>query len=67
MGHTGRERGKVAIQAAARYMQDMNVYRYELLLLPIRVDLHCTSVAVDMVALPIIFFDSTHEGGSEHI
>ena len=65
--HRDRERGKLAMQAAVRYIQDMDVYQYELLLIPIRVGLHWTSVAVDMVTRQIRYLDSNHEGGSEHI
>ena len=47
----------MAIQAAARYTQELDVYQYELLLIPIRVGLHRTSAAVDMVARQIKYLD----------
>ena len=55
------------MQAAARYTKDLDVYLYELLLVPLRVGPHWTSVVVDMATQQIRYLDSTQEGGSEHI
>ena len=65
--HTDTERGKMAMQAAARYTHYLDVYQYDLLLIPVRVGPNNTSVAVDMATLQIRYLDSTHEWESEHI
>ena len=48
---------------AKRYTQGIDIYQHELIMLPIWIDKHWTSVAIDMVTKQIRYLDAVYEGG----
>ena len=52
---------------AKRYTQGIDTYQYKLIMLPIRIDNHWTSVAINMITKQIRYLDTIHEGGSDVI
>ena len=64
----GGRRGRSTQQnkdAARRYTQGIDIYQYDMILIPIWIDKHWTSVAIDTAKKQIRYLDTVYEGGSE--
>ena len=63
-GGPGRT-ARVGKSDANRYTQGIDIYQYEMLLVPIWIDKHWSSIAIDTAKKQIRYLDTIYEGGSE--
>ena len=48
-----------------RFTQGIDIFQYKMIMLPIWIDKHWTSVAVDMITKKVRYLDTVYEGGGD--
>ena len=63
-GKLDQKTGKRRKNDERRYTQELNIFQFEVVLIPVWIDKHWTIVAIDIVKMKQKYLDTLYEGGS---